>query len=128
LGDPFVSPPAGDPEGRRTLERQEWVLHFSGNNLCNLEGGLRLDLRADRVDVRALRAGGRPWLNGGRAVAQERIWSWLEGVLPADWQHFSDEERAEIKSSLDVSIHTKDPVLAARLQKLRSRLEKLSAP
>ncbi len=128
LGDPFGWPPAGDPQGHRTLESQAWVLHFSGNNLCNLEGNLRLDLRADRVDVRALRAGEWPWLNGGRAVAQERIWSWLEGVLPADWRNFSKEERDEIHASLDVSSHTKDPVLAARLQKLRARLETLSAP
>ncbi len=121
-------PPAGDPQGYRSLEGEGWLLHFSGNNLCTLAGNLRLDLRADRVDVRDLRAGGLPWLHGGRAVAQEQIWLWLEMVLPADWKSFSEEERSEIYESLDVSTHAKDPVLAARLQNLSARLQKLSAP
>jgi hypothetical protein len=128
LGDPLGWPPAGDPQGLRSLEGEGWLLQFSGKNLCTLEGSLGLDLRADRVDLRKLRAGGLPWFSGGRAVAQERIWSWLEAVLPADWQSFSPEERREIEESLDVSIQVREPALAARLQKLRSRLQKLSAP
>jgi hypothetical protein len=128
LADPFGLPPAGDPQGRRSLLGEGWLLQFSGKNLCTLEGDLRLDLRADRVDLLDLRAGGLPWLKGGRAVAQEQIWSWLEVVLPADWQSFTKEERDEIYISIDMSTHTKDPMLAARLKKLRARLEGLSAP
>ena len=128
LGDPLGWPPAGDPQGFRSLEGEGWLLEFSGKNLCTLEGSLGLDLRADRVDLRKLRAGGLPWLSGGRAVARERIWSWLEGILPAEWNGFSAEERKEIEESLDVSTHSRDAAEVARAQKLRSRLRRLSAP
>lgn len=121
VGDPLRTPPAEDPGGIRVLEAGQWLLLFSGKNLCGLEGRLLLPLQVDRADAGALLVEGQPWMKGGRGRARERIWSWLETILPADWARLSLSERSEILEALDMA--TDEPA-----RELHDRLTRLSAP
>ena len=59
-----TSPPHSDPDA-------EWMLYFSGTNVCELSGELILAAQRDRVDSRGLLSGGLPWSEGGREHALE---------------------------------------------------------
>ncbi len=89
VGDPLALPPAEDPEGFRHLERRgdalRWVLHFSGNNACHLEGELELPLRNARVDTGGLLVDGEPWDGRGHQLAQDHRRAWLRLLVREKW-------------------------------------------
>ena len=73
LYDPLAIPPAGDPRAQRRMEGDRWTLTFSGVNLCGLDGRLTLDITVDDADWDALTVDGKPWVQGGREAALQRI-------------------------------------------------------
>jgi len=76
MGDPLTIPPTDDPAGVRTLETQgdsgTWAIHLSGTNSCGLVGQLRLDAKADTIDLDALRCESKKWFEGGKQCARAK--------------------------------------------------------
>jgi len=76
MGDPLTIPPTDDPAGVRTLETQgdsaTWAIHLSGTNSCGLVGQLRLNAKADTIDLGALRCEAKKWFEGGKECARAK--------------------------------------------------------
>lgn len=73
MPDPLALPPAGDPGGDRGFDGDDWVLVFTGQNRCRLEGTLRFAADADRADFDQLAVNGTPWTRGGRDLADRLL-------------------------------------------------------
>ena len=62
------------------------MLHFSGQNACQLSGELLLSASRDRADSRALSSGGMMWTDGGREHALGILRAHYEAIEAANPQ------------------------------------------
>ncbi len=100
IGDVLALPPAGDPGATRRLTPSLVILHFSGQNLCHLEGELSLYRDADRADA-AIRVDGMVWGKGGREQAQILLRSELRRVVAEEWPRLSPADQALAREVLN---------------------------
>ncbi len=122
VGDALALPPAGDPEGGRTLEIEgsssTWALHFGGANPCGLSGTLRLPLGGGPVDTRQLQVAGHRWDEGGHLRAQEQRHAWRPQRVRERWtEHDPADKLLAIKGLSE----DRDPEAAVLLRAIIER-------